>query len=357
MSLITRSALLATAALLSACGGATATDSASTGSASAASESSSSASGGQGSVTTYPGRNEELVAPLLEQIEAATGTEIEVRYGDTSALAAQLLEEGERSPADIFFSQDAGALGAVTKAGLFAPLDPASLSAVPTRFQDPQGRWVATSARARVIAYNPEQAPEAAEFTSVDAVLDPAYRGKVGFAPTNASFHAFVTALRVAKGEDGAKQWLTRFKDNDPQAFEKNGAVLAAVDSGEVSLGLINHYYWHELVAEKGADAVNAQIRFLGADDPGALINVAGVGVLASSDAADQAQKVVAYLLSRPAQQYFADETAEFPVIEGVQTTKHDLPTLAELTGSSVDLGSLDSLETTLALLDEVGLT
>ncbi len=116
MSLITRSALLATAALLSACGGATATDSASTGSASAASESSSSASGGQGSVTIYSGRNEELVAPLLEQIEAATGTEIEVRYGDTSALAAQLLEEGERSPADIFFSQDAGALGAVTKA-------------------------------------------------------------------------------------------------------------------------------------------------------------------------------------------------------------------------------------------------
>lgn len=363
MSLRTRSALLVAAILtLAACGDAgSGTTSSAGGSGSAASSSGAATQSGTSaegaSVTIYSGRNEALVGPLLEQLEAATGTEVEVRYGDTAALAAQVLEEGDRSPADVFFSQDAGALGAVAKAGMFAQLDPAITGSALKGYADAQGRWVATSARARVVAYHPEAAPEAEDFTTIDQVLDPAYRGQVGFAPTNASFHSFVTALRVAKGEDGARDWLTRFKANQPQAYEKNGAVLAAVDSGEVSLGLINHYYWHELVAEKGADAVNAKIRFLGADDPGALINVAGAGVLEASDAKAAASKVVEYLLSKPAQQYFADETAEYPVVAGVSTTKHELPPLAELTGSTVDLGSLDSLEATLAMLDEVGLT
>lgn len=308
-------------------------------------------------VTIYSGRSEDLVAPLLEQVEQATGTKVDVRYGDTAALAAQLLEEGNRTPADIFFSQDAGALGAVAKAGMLQPLDAQVTGSVLPGYADERGRWVATSARARVIAYHPNSAPEAENFTSVDEVLDPAYKGKVGFAPTNASFHSFVTALRVAKGENGAREWLTRFKQNDPQAYERNGAVLGAVDSGEVSLGLINHYYWHELVAEKGAHAVTAKIRFLGADDPGALINVAGAGVLAASDAKVAATAVLAYLVSKPAQQYFADETAEYPVVAGVSTTRHQLPDLAQLDGSSVDLAALDSLQATLAMLGEVGLT
>ncbi|MEO6791143.1 MAG: extracellular solute-binding protein, partial [Ornithinibacter sp.] len=176
-------------------------------------------------------------------------------------------------------------------------------------------------------------------------------------APTNASFQSFVTALRVAKGEAGAKQWLEEFKDNVPVAYDSNVLVLDAVDSGQAALGLVNHYYWYERVAEKGADAVNAKIRFLDTDDPGALINVAGVGILAGSDQQDAAVKVVEHLLSQDAQQYFADTTAEYPVVSGITSTTHDLVPLADLKGSSVDLNALDSLEQTLALLDEVGLT
>lgn len=308
-------------------------------------------------VLIYSGRNENLVAPVLEQLEKATGLRVEVRYGGSSELAAQLLEEGDGTSADVFFSQDAGALGALAKAGRLQSLPAATTARVQEGFADPQQRWVATSARARVVAFDPRQAPEASEMTSIDQVLDPAYRGKVGFAPTNASFQSFVTALRVAKGEAGAKQWLEEFKDNEPVAYDSNVLVLDAVDSGQAALGLVNHYYWYERVAEKGADAVNAKIRFLDTDDPGALINVAGVGILAGSDQQDAAVKVVEHLLSQDAQQYFADTTAEYPVVSGITSTTHDLVPLADLKGSSVDLNALDSLEQTLALLDEVGLT
>jgi iron(III) transport system substrate-binding protein len=305
----------------------------------------------------YSGRNEGLVGPLLEQMEQEVGVPVEVRYAASAELAAQLLEEGEGTDADLFFSQDAGALGALAEAGMLQQLPEQVTEPVLEEYTDADDRWVATSARARVIAYDPQQAPEVAEFTSVDQVLDETYRGEIGFAPTNASFQSFVTALRVAKGEDGARQWLEDFAALDPQAYDNNIAVLDAVDAGEVSLGLINHYYWYERVAELGEDAVNAEIHFLDSDDPGALVNVAGVGVLAGTDKQDAAVAAAEFLVSDTAQQYFADETAEYPVVEGVTTTVHDLQPLSELTRSSIDLNELDSLEQTLAMLDEVGLT
>ena len=307
-------------------------------------------------LTIYSGRSETLVKPILDQLEAATGVKVAVRYGGSSELAAQLLEEGDATKADLFFSQDAGALGALGAAGRLEPLDASVTGKVINGFADPEGLWVATSARARVIAYNPKLAPEATSITSIDAVLDPKYKAKVGFAPTNASFHSFVTALRVVKGEEGAREWLTKFKANEPKSYDKNTTVLEGVDKGEVALGLINHYYWYEKVAEVGEDKVTAKIHFLNADDPGALINVAGVGILKGSANQAAAVKAIDFLLSTEGQQYFADETSEYPVVDGV-TTKANLPALKDMQKSSVDLNKLDSLAQTLELLGEVGLT
>lgn len=305
----------------------------------------------------YSGRNENLVAPLLERLEEEVGVPVEVRYAGSSELAAQLLEEGEGTDADVFFSQDAGALGALSDAGMLAPVEEATASRPLERFRDAQGRWVPTSARARVVAYDPEQVPEVAQMSTIDDVLDPAYAGKVAYAPTNASFQSFVTALRVSEGEDGARQWLEAFEANDPQVYDNNIAILDAVDSGEVPLGLINHYYWFEKAAEVGADQMRAQLRYLPGGDAGSLINVAGAGVLEGTDQPDAAAAALAFLVSDEAQQYFADTTAEYPVVEGVTTTEHDLVPLDQLVGAQVDLNDLDSLEDTLALLEEVGLS
>ena len=342
-------AIAAVAALtLTACGGSDSTDG--------------STATGDGStvdgdvVTIYSGRNENLVGPLLEQLEEATGTAVEVRYGDSAELAAQLLEEGERTEADLFFSQDAGALGALANEGRLATLDESLTGSVIDGYADEEGRWVATSARARVIAYNPDQAPEVTEMTSIDDILDPQYRGQIGIAPTNASFQSFVTALRVERGEDGAREWLTQLLENEPRIYERNGLILDAVDNGEVALGLINHYYWFEKADEVGLDTITAQIHFLNSDDPGALINVAGAGILEGSEQSEGAASIIEYMLSEEGQQYFTDETSEYPVVDGIEL-KEGLTPLSELQGSSVDLNQLDSLAETLALLEEVGHT
>ena len=332
-------AALLTVATLAACG--------STGSAAAE----------EPALTIYSGRNENLVGPLLERLEEVVDGPVEVRYAGSSELAAQLLEEGEGTDADLFFSQDAGALGALKNADLLSELPTETLDRLPERYRDADGRWVATSARARVLAYDPAAAPEVTEFTGVDQILDERYRGELGYAPTNASFHAFVTALRLDRGEDGAREWLQRFAELDPQVYDNNIAVLEAVNAGQVGIGLINHYYWYERVAEEGEDAVSARLRFLGSDDPGALVNVAGVGVLQGSDAPDAATAAVEFLVSDEAQQYFADTTAEYAVVDGVVSTEHDLPPLSEIAAHQVDLNARESLEATLAMLDEVGLT
>ncbi|MBX7434644.1 iron ABC transporter substrate-binding protein [Mycobacterium sp. Y57] len=304
-------------------------------------------------IVVYSGRSEELIGPLIKQFTADTGIEVETRYAGSGELAAQLITEGDRSPADVFLSQDAGALGAVSKAGLLAPVAPETLQAVPAQFSAADGTWVGVSGRARVLVYNPTLAPNPPD--TIDGLLTPEWRGKIGFAPSNASWQAFVTALRVLRGDDGAEQWLRAFKAQDPQAFENNVAVRDAVDTGQVALGLVNHYYLYELINAKGEAAVTARNQFMAAGDPGGLINVAGVGVLESAPNPEGAQAFAAYLVGEPAQRYFAAETAEYPLIAGVSPSA-EMPALGDLNPPAVDLSQLDDIEATQELLVRTGL-
>ncbi|MGV0850226.1 iron ABC transporter substrate-binding protein [Mycolicibacterium phlei] len=304
-------------------------------------------------VVVYSGRSEDLIAPLLEQFTADTGIEVEARYAGSGEMAAQLITEGDKSPADVFISQDAGALGAVAKAGLFAPLPAEVLATVPEQYSAGDGTWVGVSGRARVIVYNPELAPNPPD--TIDGLLAPEWKGRIGYAPSNASWQSFVTGLRVVRGDDGAREWLQAFKAQDPKPYENNVAVRDAVDSGQVALGLVNHYYLYELIDKKGAENVVARNQFMAPGDPGGLVNVAGAGVLASAPHPEQARELVAYLVGESAQKYFASETEEYPLIAGVEP-KADMPPLAELNPPAVDLSELDDLEATQQLLVETGL-
>jgi iron(III) transport system substrate-binding protein len=308
-----------------------------------------------GTVTIYSGREEELVAPIIERFEQDTGITADVHYGDTAELAAQLIEEGDNSRADVFWAQDAGALGAVAKFGSFDELDDEILDKVPAGFRSPEGLWVGTSGRARVLVYNTEEVEEADLPGSVLDLTDEEWQGKVGWAPTNGSFQAFVTAMRLVEGDDETKAWLEAMSDNDTQPYDGNSAIVQAVASGEIAVGLVNHYYVLEMGAEDAEIKEKVKNHFFEGGDVGSLVNAAGVGILEGAENDDEAQEFVEYLLSRTGAEYFDEEVYEYPLVEGLETPK-GLPELDEIEQPDIDLSDLEDLEGTLKLMRSAGL-
>ena len=300
-----------------------------------------------GTLVVYSGRSENLVGPVIEQFSEATGIDVEVRYAGTSAMAATLLEEGANSPADVFFSQDGGALGEISNAGLLAPLPEEVLALVPENLVGTNDDWVGVSGRARVLVYNTDELTEADLPDDIWGLTDPAWSGRVGWAPTNASFHTAVTAMRVLEGEERTQEWLEAMIANDVQAYEGNAQIVEAVAAGEISVGLVNHYYLYRFLAEQG-EAFTARNYYFRTPHAGSIINVAGVGILNTSDNPEAAQAFVEYLLSNEAQQYFANETYEYPLAgEGIVVSDLLLP-IDEISVPDVELNELDDLAGTL---------
>ncbi|WP_371164713.1 iron ABC transporter substrate-binding protein [Buchananella felis] len=306
-----------------------------------------------GPLVVYSGRNEKLIGPLLEQFTADTGIDVDVRYAGTSELAAQLLEEGDKTPAQVFLSQDAGALGLVAGADMFAALPADVTSLVDPKYTSKDGSWVGLTGRARVIAYDSQTLKADEVPASVFDLTDPKWKGKVGIAPTNASFQSFVTAMRVMEGEEKAEKWLTDLLANEPQIFEKNGEILEAVNAGTVSLGLINHYYWAR--SEQDPTTLRAQLKFGEPGSVSALVNVTGVGILKGAADNAQAKEFVNYLLSTKGQEYFLTKTFEYPLVAGMEGPKN-VPALKDLGQPDVSLADLSSLDKTVELLTKVGL-
>lgn len=298
----------------------------------------------------YSGRNEKLVGKLIQQFEKQTGTTVKARYGDTAELAAAILEEGKNSPADVFFAQDAGALGAIQQEGRTTQLPSSLLNQVDSRYRSPQGQWVGISGRVRVVDYNTKTVKPAELPKSIFGFTEPRWKGKIGWAPTNGSFQSFVTALRVAEGEKRARQWLEGIRANNPKVYPNNTAIIKALAQGEIDVGFVNHYYLEQLKRENPQVPVAHHFT----NDVGSLINVAGVAILNTTKRPKIAQRFVEFLLGTEAQQYFATETAEYPLTTAVKA-QGDLRPLAEIRRQTpnIDLSNLRDLEATLELLQQ----
>ncbi|HEX2064577.1 MAG TPA: iron ABC transporter substrate-binding protein [Acidimicrobiales bacterium] len=308
-------------------------------------------------LVVYSGRNQNLVGPLLERFARETGTDINVRYADTTELTPTLLEEGSATRADVFFSQDAGALAALGRRDRLASLPGDVLEQVDARFRDPNGRWVGVTGRARVIAYNTDRLAEADLPRSTLDVVDPRWKAKVGFPPTNASFVAFVSALIEQVGRDRTRAFLEGLKANDAKRYDNNVLVLDAVSRGEVELGLVNHYYLYNEFKERPGAPVANFYPGQGPGGEGTFVNVAGVAILAGTDEPEAAERFVRFLLGESAQRYFRDETSEYPLRRGVEPIAQ-LPPLDSLRTIDVPLQALGrDLDVSLALIKEVGLS
>ena len=309
------------------------------------------AEGSAGTLTIYSGRSESLVGPIIQQFGEATGVEVLVKYAGTPQLAATLLEEGDRTPADVFFAQDAGGLGAVEH--MLAPLPEETLRRVPTWARSFHSKWIGLSGRARAVVYNTEKLTEDDLPDDILDFADPKWKDRIGWPITNASFQASVTAMRLILGEDGTREWLEGVLANKPWVYKNNSATVQAVAAGEVDVGFVNHYYLFRFLAEEGP-SFQARNYYPGYGGAGTIVNVAGAGILSASNNVEAAQEFVGYLLSEEAQRSFADTTFEYPLVAGIPVHP-DLVPLVELDTPDIDLSGLSDLEGTLKLLLDAG--
>lgn len=303
----------------------------------------------------YSGRSKSLVEPIIEEFEKESGIRVRVRYGDTSQLAIALLEEGRRSPADLFWAQDGGALGVLSNHNLFSRLPQALIDKTPGLFQSANGTWVATSGRARVVAYNPNRVSENELPESIYDLADPKWANRIGWAPQNASFQTFISAMVALDGRGKVKQWLTAVRANGAKSYRSNVPIIQAIAANEIDLGITNHYY---LIRLKQSDAAfPVEQIFLREGDPANFVNIAGAGILTTARNKTEAEKFIDFLLSPRAQEFFTNEVYEYPVIDPVTPNPvlRPLPELLEIM-PQINIDRLDTLDETLRLLREVGL-
>ncbi|HEX5616057.1 MAG TPA: iron ABC transporter substrate-binding protein [Acidimicrobiia bacterium] len=309
-----------------------------------------------GRLTVYSGRTENLVGPLLEQFSDESGVAIDVLYGDSADLAVQIDTEGDQSPADVFISQSPGAVGYLDGEGRLVPLDDAALALVDERFRAADGEWVGLSGRVRVVVYNRDRVAADELPTSVFDLVDDAYAGRVAVAPTNGSFQDFVTGMRELVGDERTLAWLEGLVANDVRTYPNNDAIRQAVERGDVDFGLINHYYNERAKIED--PGVPTENHLLDADDPGTMVLVTAAAVLdTAGDRRADAERLIEFLLSRDAQEFFAGETLEYPLAAGVDPVVADLPPLADIAAPRLDLDALGGgLQRTRELIRESGL-
>jgi iron(III) transport system substrate-binding protein len=305
-------------------------------------------------LVVYSGRSRLLVEPLLQRWAKRQGIELRVRYEkSTEALANRLLREGERSEADLFFAQSAGYLSLLGDRGMLAPLNLPAAAALPAHMRSPKGDWVATSGRMRVLVYSPERVAAERLPNSLKELADGRFKGRLGWAPGNASLHAHVSALISLWGAEGTRQWLVAMKAQQPVVYPKNSPQVLAVDKGEIDVGWVNHYYLHKLRAkDPSLKAANAS--FSAAGDAGNVLMLAGVGIPKHSARKALARRLAAFLLSREAQEYFAQTGYEYPVVPGVPTHA-DVPALSAAL-AEVPQAALTEFDAALAMLRSLGL-
>jgi iron(III) transport system substrate-binding protein len=314
----------------------------------------SSCGGADEAITIYSGRTENLIAPLLEDFTEQTGIAVEVRFGDSADLALLIDQEGDRSPADVFISQSPGAVGFLAGADLLRPIGNEALQLVPAEFRNANGLWVGMSGRVRVIVYNRDLIDRADLPDSVFGLTDERYRGRVGLAPGNGSFQDFVTGMRETNGDGTTLEWLEGLAANEARAYANNTAIVQAVGRGEIPLGLVNHYY--NLRAKAEDPGVASENYFFPDGDIGSLVITTALGVLASTDDPESADRFVEFMLSERAQSFFAQETFEYPLAAGVEP-RGELPTLSSIGVATYDFDRLGGgLERTKELIDASGL-
>ena len=317
-----------------------------------------SASSGSGqSITLYNGQHAQTTESLVSAFEKATGITVNVRSDDEDTLADEVVSEGSRSPADVIYTENSPALEYLQGNGLLASVDPSTLAATPNRYDSAQGDWVGVSARVSVLIYNPSLIAESQLPTSILQLADPRYQGDLALAPGETDFQPIVTSVARTYGSAAALTWLEGLKANaGSHIYPDDETIADEVNRGVVAFGVVNQYYWYRMGAELGSSNVHSKIAYFAPQDPGYVLDVSGAAVLRSSTHQADAQKFLAFLVSKPGQEITAhSDSFEHPIASGVSTAQPETP-LGELQPNSITIPELGDGSTAVSLMQKAGL-
>ena len=317
-----------------------------------------SASSGSGqSITLYNGQHAQTTESLVSAFEKATGITVNVRSDDEDTLADEVVSEGSRSPADVIYTENSPALEYLQGNGLLASVDPSTLAATPNRYDSAQGDWVGVSARVSVLIYNPSLIAESQLPTSILQLADPRYQGDLALAPGETDFQPIVTSVARTYGSAAALTWLEGLKANaGSHIYPDDETIADEVNRGVVAFGVVNQYYWYRMGAELGASNVHSKIAYFAPQDPGYVLDVSGAAVLRSSTHQADAQKFLAFLVSKQGEEIIAhSDSFEYPIASGVSTAQPETP-LGELQPNSITIPELGDGSTAVSLMQKAGL-
>jgi iron(III) transport system substrate-binding protein len=304
----------------------------------------------------YSAQHEQTVDLLTKAFTKETGIDVKVHSGEAPELASELVKEGASSHADVFFTENSPELELLSEKGLLAKVAPATLASVPAADSGSNGDWVGVLARENVLVFNKDMIKEGELPASLLDLAKPEWKGKLAIAPTDADFLPLVGAVEALKGRQAALDWLKGLREN-AAIFDDDEGVAAAVDRGAAAVGIINNYYWARLRAEKGADQMKSAIHHFAGGDVGGLMNVSGAAVLKASRNPAAAQKFLAFLVSKPAQEMLGklDITFEYPLAAGVAANPVLKP-MSELSPPHLTLKQIGDDRDAAKLLREAGL-
>ncbi|MBJ2347931.1 MULTISPECIES: extracellular solute-binding protein [Pseudomonas] len=303
-------------------------------------------------LTLYNGQHKEVGDELAKAFEAKTGIHVNVRKGSSNQLASQVVEEGDRSPADVIYTEESPPLNKLGEQGLLAKIDDATLNVLPKDYVANNGTWMGVTARVRVVAYNPKLVDEKDLPKTVLDFAQPQWQGKVGFVPTSGAFQEQAVAIIKLHGKEAAEEWLTGLRAFG-KVYSNNMVALKAVENGEVATVLVNNYYWFALQREKGQ--LDSRLHYFTGGDAGGLVTVSSAAALKSSKHPKEAQQLLAYMASEEGQRVITQTSAEYPLHKGM-TSDRGLKPFNELEPPKVTPADLGNAEEALELEREVGL-
>jgi iron(III) transport system substrate-binding protein len=336
--------------VLSACGGSSAT-------ATPAGGSSSSAGASAATLTLYSGQHEQTTSKLVAAFTRQTGIKVKVRSDDEAVLAQQMVQEGAKSPADVFFTENSPPLVQLDERGLLSPVAAATLADVPAQYSAPTKDWVGVSSRVSALVYNSDALSPSQLPTSVLDLADPKWAGKLAISPGETDFQPIVTSVELQYGRAAALSWLKGIKKNAGSHVDPdNEALVANVNKGITKIGLINHYYWYRLQAELGASKLHSKLGYFAADDAGYLVDVSGAGILKSSTHQAEDQKLLSFLVGASGEGVLASsDSFEYPVGSGVAANGALTP-FDTLHPKTLPIAKLGDGKSAVTLLQDAGL-